>query len=96
MKYFIKLFIVCLVAEFAFASSVSAQCDAQAFASELERQSLNDAKKMASAYFLEHVEEAYKNQNDCMRLAGRVITYDIPVNEQYGLPARFADAITLD
>lgn len=96
MKYFIKLFIVCLVAEFAFASSVSAQCDAQAFASELERQSLNDAKKMASTYFLEHVEDAYKNQNDCMRLAGRVITYDIPVNEQYGLPARFADAITRD
>ena len=93
MKYFIKLFFACLVAEFAFASSVSAQCDAQAFASELERQSLNDAKKMASTYFLEHVEDAYKNQNDCMRLAGRVITYDIPENEQYVLPARFLDAI---
>ena len=93
MKYFIKLFFACLVAEFAFASSVSAQCDAQAFSSKLERQSWKDAKKMASTYFLEHVEDAYKNQNDCMRLAGRVITYDIPENEQYVLPARFLDAI---
>ncbi len=97
MKDFIKLFFACLMAEFAFASSVSAQCDAQAFASKLERQSLNDAKKMASAYFLEHEEDAYKNQNDCLRLAGDLIVSDIsdsiPDGICYALPARFSDAI---
>lgn len=97
MKYFIKLFFACVVTELVFASSVSAQCDVQAFSSKLERQSWKDAKKMASTYFLEHVEDAYKNQNDCLRLAGDLIVSDIsdsiPDGICYALPARFSDAI---
>ena len=98
MKYFIKLFIACMVTELAFASSVIAQCDAQAFVSTLERLSKKDAKKMASEYFIDHAKDAYKDEkNNCLSVAGDLIVSDIsdsiPDGICYALPARFSDAI---